>query len=147
MEFSFPTLLRRAHQAQFSAIRHRLPGIGLSPGQPKVLDFLSVHDGCIQRDLAELCGIEPATVSRLLDKMEAEGLILRRPSPGCKRSVQIWLTDLGRERRQAFAAIQDQVCGLELEGFTPAEREQFAGFLVRLHRNLTSLQKEAAAHE
>ncbi len=142
MDDSFTTLLRRAYQAQFSAIRRKLPDIGLSPGQPKVLDFLFDHDGCIQRDLAELCGIEPATMSRLVDKMEGDGLLVRRPAPGCKRSLQLWLTDLGRARRLDFHAVRDQVEAVELAGFSPEERAQFRAYLTRHYRNLTAQGKE-----
>ena len=137
MDITFSIALLKAYHAQTNAIRPHLPELGLSVGQPKILDFLDQHDGCVQKDLAALCGIEPATVSRLLDKMEAEGLITRSTAPECKRSVRIHMTDLGRERHQAFAAVRDAVEELELAGFTPREREAFYGYLLRLYNNLT----------
>lgn len=137
MDLPFTIALLRAYHAQTNAIRPHLPELGLSVGQPKILDFLAENDGCAQKELAALCGIEPATVSRLLDKMEVEGLITRSAAPGCKRTVRIRITDLGRERRQAFAAVRSAVEERELAGFTPQEREAFYSYLTRLRRNLT----------
>lgn len=143
MDIPFSIALLKAYHAHTNAIRPHLPELGLSVGQPKILDFLARHDGCAQKDLAALCGIEPATVSRLLDKMEAEGLITRSAAPGCKRSVRICLTELGRERRQAFLLVRDAVEERELAGFTPGEREAFYGYLLRLHKNLTQEENES----
>lgn len=144
MELPFPVALMRAHQAQANAIRPRLAEIGLSPGQPKILDLLTACNGCMQRELAKRCALEPATISRLLDKMEGEGLITRAPSAGDKRAVHVFLTDLGRDRREAFQAIRREVEARELAGFSPEERAQFYAFLLRLQTNLTQEnQKEA----
>ena len=142
MELPFPVALMRAHQAQANAIRPRLAEIGLSPGQPKILDLLTACNGCMQRELAERCALEPATISRLLDKMEGEGLITRAPSAGDKRAVHVFLTDLGRDRREAFQAVRREVEARELAGFSPEERARFYAFLLRLQTNLTEYQKE-----
>ena len=138
----FTIALLRAHQTQSSALRPRLAEVGLSPGQPKILDFLMLHGGCLQKELAALCGIEPATISRLLDKMEGDGLITRASVPGDKRAVRITLTELGRTRQTAFQSIRSQIESQELSGFSPEERLQFYRFLLRLCANLTQLQKE-----
>jgi len=141
MELPFSIALLKAYNAQANAIRPHLPELGLSAGQPKILNFLIRNDGCSQKDLAALCDIEPATVSRLLDKMEADGLILRTPSPRCKRRVSICLTDLGWERQQAFLAVREAVEERELAGFTPEERAAFYSYLTRLYANLTTKEE------
>lgn len=62
--------LTKAYHAQKNRLRPGLPAIGLSPGQPKILKHLLEQDRCMQKELAEECGIQPATVSRLIDNME-----------------------------------------------------------------------------
>ena len=39
---------------------------GLTPGQPKILDYLINHDGAIQRAIAVSCHIEPASLTAIL---------------------------------------------------------------------------------
>lgn len=147
MKLPFTLVLLKAYHAQANTIRPRLPELGLSAGQPKILDFLTRHDGCMQKDLAALCDIEPATISRLLDKMEADGLITRAQVPGNKRALRVCLTALGRQRREEFQSIRYQVEARELAGFTQTERDQFYDYLTRLYHNLTDELKEAPADE
>ena len=146
MEPFLTTLLMRAHNAQISALRPGMADVGLSPGQPKILDLLVLHGSQSQRELADRCAIEPATVSRLLDKMEADGLIARQSAPGCRRACEVSVTELGRDRQETFQTMRAQVEQRELTGFTPQEEAQLRDFLARLYRNLTTEAKEEPPH-
>ena len=46
----------------------------LTAGQPKVLDYLGKHNGCIQKSIATGCQIEPATLTGILSRMEEKKL-------------------------------------------------------------------------
>ena len=68
----------------------RLPGkrfeqrsrtLGPTRAQWQVLAYLSRNDGIHQNKLADLVETMPITLARRLDKMEARGLIERRPNP------------------------------------------------------------------
>ena len=59
MKVSFYMLLYRAFHAQRKCLRPFMAELGLAPGQPKVLLYLAGHDGCMQKDVAEHCDIEP----------------------------------------------------------------------------------------
>ena len=48
---------------------------GLTAGQPKVLDYLGYHDGASQKEIAAHCYIEAATLTSVLNGMEAKALI------------------------------------------------------------------------
>ena len=146
MEPFLTTLLMLAHNAQIAALRPGMAAASLSPGQPKILDMLALHGSGSQRELADLCAIEPATVSRLLDKMEADGLITRGPAPGCRRSSLVELTELGRARREAFQTVRAGVERRELAGFSPEEERLLRGLLTRLYQNLTTEEKEEPSH-
>ena len=55
---------------------------GLTAGQPKVLDYLGYHDGASQKEIAAHCYIEAATLTSVLNGMEAKALIEgSRPPP------------------------------------------------------------------
>ena len=68
---------------------------GLTPGQPKVLDYLRHHDGTVQKEIAANCHIEPASLTTILNGMEAKGLIQRRLCPDNHRFYNVYLTELG----------------------------------------------------
>lgn len=137
MDVPFSIALLKAYHAQNNIFRPRIAEIGLSVGQPKILSFLSHHDGCMQKDLAAMCDIEPATISRLLDKMESDGLITRSVVEGNKRAAAISLTDRGRHRQRETLEIRSRLEERELSGFSSEERALFYQFLTRLYRNLT----------
>ncbi len=115
--------------------------IGLSQGQPKILDFLLVNDGCIQREIAENCRIKPATVTSLLANMEKDGLIYRTKNISNKRIVNVFLTDSGKksqmEVERTFYSIDNQ-CFM---GFSEEEKIQTIDLLNRLCENLLMEKK------
>ena len=53
-------------------------------------------EGLTQRELAGLMAIENPTLVRLLDSLEQQGLIERRPCPNDRRARRLHLTDAGR---------------------------------------------------
>ena len=72
----------------------------LTAGQPKVLDYLGKHNGCIQKSIATGCQIEPATLTGILSRMEEKKLIIRQIKDGNKRSLYVYLTDEGKRLQE-----------------------------------------------
>ena len=50
---------------------------GLTVGQPKALNYLGLHNGNVQKNIATGCQIDSATLTRILNRMEEKGLIKR----------------------------------------------------------------------
>jgi len=67
----------------------------LTPPQGFVLRAVLLQPGLLNRELAELLGIARPTATRLLDNLDAKGLIERRPSTGDGREWNIFPTDAG----------------------------------------------------
>lgn len=115
---------------------------GLSPGQPKLLHYLRERDHCLQKELAAACGIEPATVSKMLSAMEEAGLIRRDGVEGDRRAVAVSITPKGEQisRRMGghFASLRQQA----LKGFTPEEEDELRAYLRRMYQNLTGREME-----
>lgn len=115
--------------------------IGITHGQPKILDYLSENDGCIQRELAENCNIEPATVTSILLNMEKAELIFRVQNLDDRRILNVYLTDKGRraqrEVERVFSLI-DEEC---FEGFSESEKIETINYLNRLQRNIAKEDK------
>lgn len=143
MKLLFNLLILKVYHAQKNRVRPEMALIGLSPGQPKLLTFLALNGDCLQKDLAAACDIEAATISKLLNNLEENGLIRRDTHSGDRRATRIALTEEGRwlyetEIRPRIGAINR----CSLNGFTPEEAELFQNFLKRMYRNLTGMTLE-----
>lgn len=66
--------------------------VGVSLSMWRVVVALVMQSGLTQKEIADKVGVEGATLVPLLDKMEKEGLLKRRPSSKDRRVNQIFLT-------------------------------------------------------
>ncbi len=110
--------------------------MGLIAGQPRVLFQLSQKDRITQKELSDACCIEPTTLSRALDRLEAMGYITRNDNPDCRRSFLIEITGEGRSMAeqvyQTFTEVEVQM----MQGFTEEEMDVLEGMLERIYDNL-----------
>ena len=97
-------LARKAFNRTNRAMMHFTASLGLKPGQPKVLEYLSEHDGSRARDICLGCVIDKSTMAILLPRMEEQGLVRRETSTEDARASNVFLTDRGRELAQAIRA-------------------------------------------
>ncbi len=66
--------------------------------QRRILIILSEVDSMTQRELTRKLGIQPGSASEVLGKLEATGMIVRTPSETDRRTADVRLTDLGRQK-------------------------------------------------
>jgi DNA-binding MarR family transcriptional regulator len=137
MNMQLERALCRTFHAQKNKIRPGMADIGLSTGQPKVLDFLSQRDNCMQKDIAVALDIEPATVSQILTNMEQADLIKKSESAVRRRAESVSMTEKGREYYKKWQLLCKEVEEISLKGFSQNEREQYLDYLNRMYRNLT----------
>lgn len=137
MTTPFHLAVSRVFHAQKNKLGPRMAEIGLSSGQPKILYFLVTRGECMQRDIAALCDIEPATVSRLLENMELQGFVQKRISLQNRRAVYVSIADKGRDAYEKWEEICTGVDANSLRGFSAAEKRTFFDYLNRMYRNNT----------
>jgi DNA-binding MarR family transcriptional regulator len=87
-------------------------------------------------ELARHSSIERSALSRLLDQMESETLIVRRPSRTDRRAVEIRITAKGRAAFQAMRPIRRAVLRQAVEGIAPAEIERMRTVIQLMLHNL-----------
>lgn len=112
--------------------------IALHRAQATLLCKLFVQEGLNQSEIAQQLGVQGATVTDMLQRMEESGLVMRRRDPDDNRLVRVYLTDEGREKERAIA---EQFLKLEshiFEGFDENERLQLRHLLARVLMNITS---------
>jgi DNA-binding MarR family transcriptional regulator len=66
---------------------------GMTRAQWTILIRLESQPGILQKELAEILEVEPITVARLIDRLEARGMVERRADPGDRRCWRLHLTD------------------------------------------------------
>ena len=115
----------------------QLADLKLTSGQPKILEYLFDHDGAVQKEIAAACLIEPATVTSLLNRMEKQGLIIRRINEDNRRFWNVFLTREGKEDAGKVTLAFEEAEQLALKGFSPEETEALLGYLNRIHDNLS----------
>lgn len=77
------------------ALDRQLRPLGFTLSRWMLLLHLSRNDGCTHKELAQCMGIEAATLVRLVDRMEKEGLLTRCNSETDRRVKHLRLSDAG----------------------------------------------------
>lgn len=108
--------------------------------QGRILYVLWGRDGISIQELARKSGLASATLTSMLDRMEAKKLVERQPDPGDRRKYRIVLTTKARSLRGAYEAVSNRMTELYYQGFSEAEIIQLESLLQRV---LTNLQKYA----
>jgi len=98
----------------------QMASIGLTRSQWWLLTYLYFKDGINQKDLASLMDIEKAPLSRLLDRMEIKGWILRKNETKDRRIKNIYLSEsvkplIGSMRKKAAQYREDSLSVLSDE--------------------------------
>lgn len=137
-------LLMKTHVHINRLILTQAAAIGLSPGQPKILECLLFHGECNQKAIAENCEIEQATVGSILSRMERDGLICRSQRDGNRRSLYVSLTPQGRNLAQKMEQIFQQADTQAAAQLSSQELTQLTTLLETVCASLAQVNKEAA---
>jgi len=114
----------------------------------QVLATLSQGDLGMQREIAAAIGIEGATLTHHLNRMESDGFITRERDPGNRRQHRVLVTDAGQA---LFGALLVEVIAFDARlrrGLTADEVAKMHDLLARLRGNalLPSAAHSNAAH-
>ena len=109
--------------------------------QGRILYVLWGKDGITISQLSAQTSLANTTLTSMLDRMEASGLIRREPSPKDRRALLIRLTDKARSLQADYDRISQQMNERYYEGFTEAEVRQFEAYLERVLSNLEGEEK------
>jgi DNA-binding MarR family transcriptional regulator len=135
-----PYLLNRAGARIAAAFNAEMRQIGASLQVWRVLAALREQDGRRMGDLSKTTSIEVSTLTRLVDNMEKDGLVVRRREAGDARAVALHVTASGRRLTQRILPIAERYEKVALEGFTAGEAEVLKKALRRLYDNMDALE-------
>lgn len=132
----------RVKAAQMSALDQalaqepELARLEISAAQYVILSVLAQR-GCVD-STAQLCkdiSYDAGAMTRMVDRLEAKGLISRSRCPNDRRLVKIELTPAGLAALPKLRECSVRVLNHLLRGFTEAEARQLEGYLTRMLQN------------
>src|SRR5690625_163971 len=134
----FHKLINQTVNAHFKRSTNQFAELGLSSGQPKVLERLVGIEGCMQKELAEACEVEPATMTSILPNMEKKGVIKRVPTIQKleTRELSVLLIEKGKAKERKVANIFAEVEDLSVTGYSQEEKNMFLQLLERVYQNI-----------
>lgn len=129
---SFGYLVRLLNNSIHRHIEQRMQTFDLTAMQWGPLMLLAVGKGDTAASLARCADMDTGAMTRMLDRLEAKGLIRRKRSKDDRRVVHLELTADGEEAVQHVPYVLSDVLNLHLRDFSAAELRQLLSFLRRL---------------
>ncbi|EON92137.1 MarR family transcriptional regulator [Marinobacter lipolyticus SM19] len=124
MRDQFPFAVARVTRRWRKLLDERLKDLGVTQARWTTMVYLREGgEGLTQRELASLMAIENPTLVRLLDSLEQQGLIERRPCPNDRRARRLHLTDNGRAFMEDLTVRAAKLREEMLEGIPDKEIE------------------------
>ena len=130
-------LLMKTHTNLNRWILSEAAALGLSPGQPKILECLMALGECNQKSIAAFCEIEQATVGSILLRMERDGLVRRKQRDGNRRSLYVSLTPEGEKLGTQMADIFRRADAQAAAQLTPEEQKQLRVLLEKVYASVS----------
>ena len=104
--------------------------------QGRILYVLWRNDGVPISTLSRETGLATTTLTSMLDRMEAAGLIVRNRGDRDRRKVLIYLTEAARGLEREYNAVSEEISNIYYKGFADAEIAQLEGYLERVLKNV-----------
>jgi MarR family transcriptional regulator for hemolysin len=128
--------LTRTGRLLSRAFDDELVAVGASLPVWLVLTALKRGDHGMQRELAAAVGIDDATLTHHLRRMEADGLVARHRAPDDRRNQVVELTAAGDELFRRLLGVVTAFDRRLRAGFDAEELEALRSFLARLRQNV-----------
>lgn len=131
----------QAARAQRTYSAKLLSQVGLHPGQETVLKSLNKQDGQSMSQLASELGVRPPTVTKMINRLSAQGYVERRASKTDGRQSHVYLSAAGigllGEIDKAWKTLEKE----SLKGIDDKDRKMIRKLLKQIEQNLNGSAK------
>src|SRR5476651_2175441 len=107
---------------------------GITQSIGYLLINIDEKEGNTVSEVAALLGLKSTSLSRMLTQLEESGLIYRESNKGDKRSVKIYLTDLGKEKRHLARVVVRKFNDYLDAHISDAEKQQLTETLKKINQ-------------
>jgi DNA-binding MarR family transcriptional regulator len=133
---SLDSLFAQICRLKHARIHTLLEALGLYRGQPSVLQALWEQEGLMHTELARRLQVQPATITKMLQRMEKAGFVERRPDPDDQRVSRVYLTGAGRAVRADVQQVWQRLEEEAFASFTLEEQVLLRRFFLQIRENL-----------
>ena len=128
-------LIGRTRKTIIHKIDAELAPLDVSAAQWIVVLLVGENAASSATGLCEALAYDPGAMTRLLDRLEAKGIVRRARSPEDRRTIQLELTDSGKALYPKIISAMVDVNNSLLQGFSQEEVSQLEGYLRRMLAN------------
>jgi DNA-binding MarR family transcriptional regulator len=131
-------LISRSTLAVTAEMKQEFAAAGLDGVRPAYLGVLMSlwnEDGLNVAELGRRSGVEPSTMTGLLDRMERDRLVVRRADPDDRRAQRIHLTEEGKNVRDPALEVVDRTLDRVLQGVAEEDLARAKAVLRRVLEN------------
>ena len=139
------TLLSQVHQVcgrVWNKILRENDMADLEGARGRIIFALWGKDGVPIKTLCEKTSLDKSTLTGIIDRLERDGFVERKPSESDKRSTLISLTGKEQEFAQNVQKVSKQMNRIFYKGFTDEEILQFDSMLERILANCKEAEKQ-----
>jgi DNA-binding MarR family transcriptional regulator len=133
---SLDSLFAQICRLKHARIHTLLEALGLYRGQPSVLQALWEQEGLMHTELARRVQVQPATITKMLQRMEKTGFVERRPDPDDHRVSRVYLTEAGRAVRADVQQVWRRLEEEAFAGLTHDEQIMLRRLFLHIRENL-----------
>jgi DNA-binding MarR family transcriptional regulator len=126
--------LGKAVRKVTKAYREEIASYGLTHGQFFMMVAIMEEEGLLPSELADKTAQDRSTTTGLLDRLENDGWVERKPDKKDRRSLRIFLTPEARTHREPILKLFKETNQTYLNRFTQQEWDQMQSFLYRLEQ-------------
>lgn len=117
-------------------------GLDITPEQWTVLSFLWKEDGVTQQKLCDATFKDKPSMTRLIDNMVKQDLVIRQTPPNDRRSNLIYLTDKGKRIQEKATTAVMEAMTYALAGIDEQGLEQVRNILKIVFENIQEALNE-----
>jgi|TARA_B110000914_G_scaffold64320_1_gene56144 DNA-binding MarR family transcriptional regulator len=111
-------------------------GIDISQDQWMVLGPIWKNKGISQKDIAEYCGKDKTSVTKIIDTLEKKNLLVRVPDQLDQRIKRVVLSNKGKEMMENSMVVMEQTRNEVRKGISDQEIDLFKIVLSKIYNNL-----------
>ena len=122
-------------KASQNAIRfwgQKVSTLGVTAAQSMILRFLLEEGPMNSREIGEKTQLDSATLTGIIDRLAAQGLVSRAEHPDDRRAILVGLTENGTETARKVSALSEEANREFLKEFSREDEGKLRGFLVRI---------------
>lgn len=121
--------LAKASQNSVRFWAQRVAPLGVTAAQAMVMLFLFDEDSITSKELGERAQLDSATLTGIIDRLEAQGFVVRAEHPDDRRAISVRLTEAGRQTAARIERLSEEANREFLRSLSPEDERSLRGLL------------------